>query len=126
MDLCFGIPDELFFRFFFKQKTAYEMRISDWVQTCAHPIFPRRLVMLRDEAHRVEEREAQHRAQHQRQGLVEHAMTICPGQQHAVNDDLEQGFTDMDRPVAAIELADRIQQIEVQEDRKSTRLNYSH
>src|SRR3546814_3606555 len=78
-------------------------------------LVPRRLIMLRDEAHRVEEREAQHRTQHQRQGLVEHAMTICPGQQHAVNDDLEQGFTDMDRPVAAIELADRIQQIEVQE-----------
>src|SRR3546814_12538022 len=26
--------------FFFKQKTAYEMRISDWIQTCALPIFP--------------------------------------------------------------------------------------
>src|SRR3546814_5640001 len=26
--------------FFFKQKTAYEMRISDWVQTCALPISP--------------------------------------------------------------------------------------
>src|SRR3546814_1177701 len=25
--------------FFFKQKTAYDMRISDWVQTCALPIF---------------------------------------------------------------------------------------
>src|SRR3546814_15208125 len=24
--------------FFFKQKTAYEMRISDWIQTCALPI----------------------------------------------------------------------------------------
>src|SRR3546814_16776145 len=33
--LCNG--DELVF--FFKQKTAYEMRISDWVQTCALPIF---------------------------------------------------------------------------------------
>src|SRR3546814_10238786 len=30
--------------FFFKQKTAYEMRISDWSSTCALPIFdPRRL-----------------------------------------------------------------------------------
>src|SRR3546814_1916289 len=28
-----------FFIFFFKQKTAYEMRISDWIQTCALPIF---------------------------------------------------------------------------------------
>src|SRR3546814_3735041 len=27
-----------FIFFFFKQKTAYEMRISDWVQTCALPI----------------------------------------------------------------------------------------
>src|SRR3546814_16787523 len=27
--------------FFFKQKTAYEMRISDWVQTCALPIYAR-------------------------------------------------------------------------------------
>src|SRR3546814_12459096 len=25
--------------FFFKQKTAYEMRISDWSQTCALPIY---------------------------------------------------------------------------------------
>src|SRR3546814_8212944 len=32
--LCFSF-------FFFKQKTAYEMRISDWVQTCALPIFLR-------------------------------------------------------------------------------------
>src|SRR3546814_15630140 len=28
----------LFLFFFFKQKTAYEMRISDWSQTCALPI----------------------------------------------------------------------------------------
>src|SRR3546814_1425088 len=27
------------FFFFFKQKTAYEMRISDWSQTCALPIY---------------------------------------------------------------------------------------
>src|SRR3546814_3784082 len=27
--------------FFFKQKTAYEMRISNWVQTCALPIYLR-------------------------------------------------------------------------------------
>src|SRR3546814_17242268 len=26
--------------FFFKQKTAYEMRISDWSSTCALPISP--------------------------------------------------------------------------------------
>src|SRR3546814_6939545 len=25
--------------FFFKQRTAYEMRISDWITTCALPIF---------------------------------------------------------------------------------------
>src|SRR3546814_6319756 len=24
---------------FFKQKTAYQVRISDWIQTCALPIF---------------------------------------------------------------------------------------
>src|SRR3546814_6575355 len=27
------------FLFFFKQKTAYEMRISDWSSTCALPIY---------------------------------------------------------------------------------------
>src|SRR3546814_4987472 len=27
------------FIFFFKQKTAYEMLISDWIQTCALPIL---------------------------------------------------------------------------------------
>src|SRR3546814_9399786 len=31
----------LFFVFFFKQKTAYDMRISDGVQTCALPICGR-------------------------------------------------------------------------------------
>src|SRR3546814_1466619 len=29
----------VFFVFFFKQKTAYEMRISDWSSACALPIF---------------------------------------------------------------------------------------
>src|SRR3546814_8488417 len=29
------------FFFFFKQKTAYEMRISDWSSTCALPIWYR-------------------------------------------------------------------------------------
>src|SRR3546814_10628514 len=37
--------------FFFKQKTAYEMRISDWIQTCALPIsgvrFTGRLTLAR-------------------------------------------------------------------------------
>src|SRR3546814_17601098 len=28
----------MLFFFFFKQKTAYEMRISDWIQTCALPV----------------------------------------------------------------------------------------
>src|SRR3546814_401681 len=32
----------LLFFFFFKQKTAYEMRISDWSSTCALPILPLR------------------------------------------------------------------------------------
>src|SRR3546814_450082 len=36
--------------FFFKQKTAYEMRISDWIQTCALPIC--RVPMLRDDRSR--------------------------------------------------------------------------
>src|SRR3546814_10748776 len=30
----------LMFVFFVKQKTAYEMRISDWSSTCALPIYP--------------------------------------------------------------------------------------
>src|SRR3546814_1619605 len=29
----------MLFFFFFKQKTAYEMRINDWIQTCALPIW---------------------------------------------------------------------------------------
>src|SRR3546814_7423949 len=29
----------VFYFFFFKQKTAYEMRISDWSSTCALPIW---------------------------------------------------------------------------------------
>src|SRR3546814_7332707 len=30
----------MFILFFVKQKTSYEMRISDWSSTCALPIFP--------------------------------------------------------------------------------------
>src|SRR3546814_1403771 len=29
----------VWFFFFFRQKTAYDMRISDWIQTCALPIL---------------------------------------------------------------------------------------
>src|SRR3546814_4155459 len=41
--LCF-----VFF-FFFKQKTAYEMRISDWSSECALPILGLELLMIPDE-----------------------------------------------------------------------------
>src|SRR3546814_1851459 len=34
-----------FFVFFFKQKTAYEMRISDWSSTCALPILIVRIMV---------------------------------------------------------------------------------
>src|SRR3546814_1854609 len=37
---------DVFFFFFFKQKTAYEMRISDWSQTCALPISVRRFGLV--------------------------------------------------------------------------------
>src|SRR3546814_6990433 len=34
---------------FFKQKTSYEMRIRDWIQTCALPIFtPHHLAISRN------------------------------------------------------------------------------
>src|SRR3546814_8918424 len=36
----------LYVCFFFKQKTAYEMRISDWSSTCALPISAFALVLL--------------------------------------------------------------------------------
>src|SRR3546814_10862786 len=36
----------MYFFFFFKQKTAYEMRISDGVQTCALPIYKREPLAL--------------------------------------------------------------------------------
>src|SRR3546814_17178142 len=34
----------LFYVFFFKQKTAYEMRISDWSSACALPIYANAIV----------------------------------------------------------------------------------
>src|SRR3546814_3342051 len=37
--MCVWIFFFVCFVFFFKQKTAYEMRISDWIQTCALPIW---------------------------------------------------------------------------------------
>src|SRR3546814_14991876 len=40
------------FVFFFKQKTAYEMRISDWSQTCALPIWEPQALLARDQCGR--------------------------------------------------------------------------
>src|SRR3546814_5441319 len=38
---CFRISSCLFFFFFFKQKTAYEMRISDWSSdVCSSDLYP--------------------------------------------------------------------------------------
>src|SRR3546814_3726859 len=47
--------------FFFKQKTAYEMRISDWIQTCALPISDLRALELGSVLHLQGRRDRGHR-----------------------------------------------------------------
>src|SRR3546814_20819024 len=64
--------------FFFKQKTAYEMRISDWSSTCALPIYRRRLVrryaIIRIAGARAECRSGLERAgQARRAVIIRHA-----------------------------------------------------
>src|SRR3546814_12680705 len=64
--------------FFFKQKTAYEMRISDWVQTCALPISCK--CYLAD-GHAAALDQLQHAAAAQmRLGQLEHGAVIIFGE----------------------------------------------
>src|SRR3546814_8406171 len=44
---------DLIFIFFFKQKTAYEMCISDWSSTCALPISVTGILDLRQTRHAI-------------------------------------------------------------------------
>src|SRR3546814_3736120 len=92
----------LFFIFFFKQKTAYVLRISDWVQTCALPIS--RTASKRLQA-RVPTRASEP------QGPCPLRLPEVPGLRHLRSSN--QWFL-------------RQFSVSENEDRKSTRLNSSH
>src|SRR3546814_1434396 len=66
----------LFLFFFFKQKTAYEMRISDWSSdVCSSDLFNRLLVAIVDRGHGQPTAE-QRRRRHDRGGGEKRGMDV--------------------------------------------------
>src|SRR3546814_7798309 len=124
--------------FFFKQKTAYEMRISDWSSTCALPIYRRRLVrryaIIRIAGARAECRSGLERAgQARRAVIIRHArlkMAVLIPEREI---DLVLGIV-LERQLLAIQPAALLRAVGegvVRVDaeiaaRKRTRLNSSH
>src|SRR3546814_5839559 len=127
------------FFFFFKQKTAYEMRISDWSSDvcssdllferagCGRGLLDQRGVLLRDLVHRrdclVDLLDAG--ALFLRRGAdLGHDV----GDAFHAGDDLFHGLAGLlDEPGAVADLLDRIADPPLDLlDRKSTRLNSSH
>src|SRR3546814_1904765 len=96
--------------FFFKQKTAYEMRISDWSSACALPI-------------------SHHATQHDRTGgkamlkRVEDgpAVVACSTCRHS-----SKAKEDAAGVRGGARMVEALRAVKESEDRKSTRLNSSH
>src|SRR3546814_3070672 len=105
--------------FFFKQKTAYEMRISDWSSdVCSSDLLTDLAVLGRD-ARRVDDRAAlavRHRVERQ------HARRRLGDAAEGADE------VDLDDPVERIErkMLDAAVFLAAARDRKSTRLNSSH
>src|SRR3546814_6229063 len=103
MDLC--VSSLLFF--FFKQKTAYEMRISDWSSDVCSSDLDRHAGQVRGSGHAPD----RHRRADDALLLAERTVfELCEMRVHAV-------------PMLAVDNARRDG---VDIDRKSTRLNSSH
>src|SRR3546814_7791207 len=111
----------MYFFFFFKQKTAYEMRISDWSSdVCSSDL----------DAERVRDREEDRHGQHQDGDAVqEHGQQ----QQHHRQDEekAQRREAEGDQPVGdvlrpALVGEQELEDADAAEDRKSTRLNSSH
>src|SRR3546814_1425163 len=108
-----------FFVFFFKQKTAYEMRISDWSSdVCSSDLL--KLLLDRMSVHRDEVAQWRwgggHDARAARSRNISNAM--LPARLTTKWRDLETG----DRNLAGV----RAIEVATPADRKSTRLNSSH
>src|SRR3546814_7673159 len=108
----------MFVFFFFKQKTAYEMRISDWSSDVCSSDLAGELVVhhLGTVAGDLE-------------GLVHDLGAVVPdrarGQFHAVADDVVLVGQDIERILGLQRLQTALRHRE-RVDRKSTRLNSSH
>src|SRR3546814_5318393 len=112
------------FCFFFKQKTAYEMRISDWSSdVCSSDLAILRQAFLGNIkfGHHLDARDqARSQLTRRRHHLAQHTVDAKA--------DLQSRFETLDVNVRRV-LADRLHQQtvdELDEDRKSTRLNSSH
>src|SRR3546814_5940370 len=103
------------FVFFFKQKTAYDMRISDWSSDVALPILP----VLNTDGSVALDHEEFPRPETTAEGLA----SLKPAFTGLADFDLGGGFT------FRKQVNRRYPDVEIQhfhQDRKSTRLNSSH
>src|SRR3546814_5048331 len=115
--------------FFFKQKTAYEMRISDWSSdVCSSDLHGRVLQRAPADAHHRLEHDRQHRRlQPEEQRLDDADITeagVEPAQTHDGNDAGQDEERTGDE--AALRLMQQPADVDGELDRKSTRLNSSH
>src|SRR3546814_3187635 len=108
-----------FLFFFFKQKTAYEMRISDWSSDVCSSDLAAEIARHADQPHRRAPRMGPDPLRLER---CDAAVRDRPGKDHRDHQRLppEQAFEDMHA-----RCGDQLPQHEHQ-DRKSTRLNSSH
>src|SRR3546814_2864612 len=107
--------------FFFKQKTAYEMRISDWsADVCSSDLvdFAARVTQIRDHGRLGAQR------------ILERADRIAPALLGIGDERLVAGAGKRSRRIALVErpvdVADIVGDLLRLEDRKRTRLNSSH
>src|SRR3546814_7315055 len=121
------------FFFFFKQKTAYEMRISDWSSdVCSSDLAAEIAPKCATENGQllIQHRRVFEHMEGQRDVIVASAAILIPDQAHGEVIDLDHATIavgDLQRPVKALHPR---RQLRVQRqwtaDRKSTRLNSSH
>src|SRR3546814_4377042 len=122
--------------FFFKQKTAYEMRISDWSSdVCSSDLKGQPTEQPRQHTHRQEEAgpagdpacpvERRTAARHDAMNVRVMMQVLAPRMEHGDEADLGAEMLRVGRDPAQ-RLGRRPEQDGVDGDRKSTRLNSSH
>src|SRR3546814_10608871 len=112
----------IFVFFFFKQKTAYEMRISDWSSdVCSSDLQRARLSLTDHQLCLVHELGLELLVAERPLAAADGALDVLLQRRAVLESDL-----DGDRRLVAAGVGDRRHPVAQREDRKSTRLNSSH